>query len=118
MTRIVGLIPDLFFATRVRSVGERNGMDTTVVGSVAALVQALGEATPDVVIVDLAARGVDVDAAIRTAKERGTTVIAFGPHKDLAARTAALEAGADEWVTNQRLLEVLPERLKGLPSDP
>lgn len=112
MAGMVALIPDLFFATRVRSVAERNGIDATVVGTIDELRTALDEKSPNLVLVDLAARGIDVGAAVHLAKERGARVIAFGPHKDLAARAAALEAGTDEWVTNQRLLEVLGERLR------
>ena len=114
MTRIVALIPDLFFATRVRSAAERAGAEATVVGTLDELRTVLDERPPDIVLVDLAARGLDVVAAIRLAKEHGSKAIAFGPHKDLAARAAALEAGVDEWVTNQRLLEVLGERLRGI----
>ena len=112
MAGMVALVPDLFFATRVRAVSERSGVEASIVGTVDELRKVYEEKSPDLVLVDLAARGVDVGAAIREARERGAKVIAFGPHKDLAARATALEAGADEWVTNQRLLEVLAERLE------
>ena len=114
MVGVIALIPDLFFATRVRSVSERSGVEATIVGTIDELRTALDETSSNLVLVDLSARGIDASAAIRLAKERGATVIAFGPHKDLAARASALEAGADEWVTNQRLLEVLGERLRGM----
>ena len=114
MPRVIALIPDLFFASRVRSLAERVGVPLSAVSSLDALNEELAEVTSELVLIDLAARGVDVERAIRAAKERGTTVIAFGPHKDLVARAAALEAGADEWVTNQRLLETLAERLRDL----
>ncbi|HEX5414318.1 MAG TPA: response regulator [Chloroflexota bacterium] len=110
MVKVVALIPDLFFATRAQSVVERSGGAVMIVGTLDELRAACDGERPDLVLVDLAARGVDAGAAIRAAKERGAEVIAFGPHKDLAARATALEAGADEWVTNQRLLEVVRER--------
>lgn len=114
MLGVIALIPDLFFASRVRSAAERAGVPLTVVSSLDRLNETLDEAEVGLVLIDLAARGVDVSSAIRTTKERGKKVIAFGPHKDLAARTSALEAGVDEWVTNQRLLEILAERFRAL----
>ncbi|HVC35625.1 MAG TPA: hypothetical protein VNL16_19125 [Chloroflexota bacterium] len=105
---VLAVVPDLIFASRIESLAKQNDQSVEIVGSLVELERSLARQRPCLVLVDLSARGVDVSAAIRAAKAAGVpTVIAFGPHKDVIARAAALEAGADQWVTNQRLLETL-----------
>jgi DNA-binding NarL/FixJ family response regulator len=109
---VVAVIPDLFFATRVQAQVARLGGEVRFVPSQEELGPLLQEVRPRLVLVDLSARGWDPAAAIAAAKAGGADrVVAFGPHKDLAARSGALAAGADRWVANQRLLESLQELL-------
>jgi CheY-like chemotaxis protein len=110
---LIALAPDLFFASRIQNVAERLGTSAAIARDVAELERLVADVRPDLVLIDLGARGLDPSEAIRTAKARGARrVVAFGPHKDLAARSAALAAGADRWLTNQRLPESLRDLLK------
>jgi hypothetical protein len=54
------------------------------------------------VIVNTATQGVNWEAAIRMARERGLPVLAFGSHMDLEAREKALQAGAQKVVANSK----------------
>lgn len=106
----LALVPDLMFASRIAALARRAGRELTIASTLAEFERYLAARRPGVTLVDLSARHIDVDAAIRSARESGSAmVIAFGPHKDLSARSAALEAGAHRWVTNQRLMEALAD---------
>ena len=109
---LLAVSPDLFFTSRIEALVTRQGHRAVVARSAAELDERLATERPDLVLVDLGGRGLDAATTIRSAKAAGVArVIAFGPHKDLAARARALEAGADQWITNQRLLETLAELL-------
>jgi CheY-like chemotaxis protein len=109
---VLGLVPDLMFGTQIEGVLERLGYRVELVRDASALADRVGEAGLALVLVDLAARGVDVPAAIRALKgDAGTAevpVVAFGPHLDEAAREAARAAGADAVVANSKLAFDLP----------
>lgn len=106
----LALVPDLMFASRMAALALRAGRELTIASTLSEFERYLAARRPGVTLVDLSARHVDVNAAIRSARDAGSAlVIAFGPHKDLAARSAALEAGAHRWVTNQRLMATLAD---------
>lgn len=116
---ILALVPDLLFSSRIASLAQQAGRPLAIARSLAEFEQALATQRPALALVDLSARGIDVARAIRAAKTANVPgVIAFGPHKDLAARALAMEAGADRWVTNQRLAETLAAVLSSRPGAP
>jgi len=103
---VVAAVADLFFSSRLEDLARRANISLTVAATTPALVSAIEHDRPSLVLVDLSARGFDPIEVIGLAKYAGVAqIIAFGPHKDLTARTAALAAGADRWVTNQQLIE-------------
>ncbi len=107
---VLAAVPDLFFASRLQDLARRSGVSLLTVGDARGFADALAQAQPTLVLVDLSARGLDPSKIIREAKMANVPeIIAFGPHKDLTARAIALAAGATQWVTNQRLVEVLTE---------
>lgn len=109
---VLALAPDLFFASRLRSLGEAAGRSIQVVDSLPSLEAGLTAYRPALVLIDLGARGIDAPAAVRLAKRAGAPqVVVFGPHKDLDARAAALAAGADRWLTNQNLMTTIASLL-------
>jgi CheY-like chemotaxis protein len=109
---VLGLVPDLMFATRIRNTAAGLGYRAEVVPSVAALLERARDAAPALILVDLAARGVESAAAIQALKAdpaaRTIPVVAFGPHLDESARDAARAAGADAVVANSKLALDLP----------
>lgn len=103
---VVALGADLIFASRLASIVSREGCSF-------ASVRAAGElgrqSAPALVLIDLGARGLDLAEAVRSAKSAGArAVVAYGPHKDVAARRRALDAGCDRWLANSKLFEALP----------
>ncbi len=65
----------------------------------------------DVLVVDLSSRG-DWETTTREAAQRGTPVVAFGPHMDTEARRKAKAAGAGRVLANSNLARDLPTILK------
>ncbi len=104
MSRIIlALEKDLFFAVRIHDTLRHHDIEATTVRSLEAFTQKLDdEKRPELVIVDIATRGVDWEAAIRAAHTRGYPVLAFGSHMDLEARKKALDAGAAKVVANSK----------------
>jgi CheY-like chemotaxis protein len=110
--RVLALVPDLLFASRIEQALRRLGYRAEFAPDGAALLAQLRASPPALVLVDLAARGVEPVAAIRALKQdpvgREVPVVAFGPHRDTAARMAAQQAGADAVVANAELALDLP----------
>jgi CheY-like chemotaxis protein len=109
---VLALVPDLMFASRIEATLRPLGYRVTVVKDAAALQAAARGDGPALVLVDLAARGVEVSATIAALRADAITgalpIVAFGPHLDETARQAAAAAGADAVVANSRLALDLP----------
>lgn len=109
--QILALEKDLFFSVKMRDTLRHHGMEVKVVRTLSAFEQHLSateEEKPALVIVNTATSGVDWEAAIRQARERGYPVLAFGSHMDLEARTKALAAGALRVVANSKFASDMP----------
>jgi hypothetical protein len=90
MARVVALLPDLLFGSKVRGMLAAGGHDVEVVGSpAAALEQHDGS---DLLVVDLCEDAGDRIAALAPAA-RETKTLAFYLHTDVDTRTRALDAG-------------------------
>ena len=109
---VLALVPDLMFATQIEQVLERLGYAAAFAPDATALLARARADQPTLVLLDLAARGTDVPAAVRSLKADPTTralpVIAFGPHLDEPVRAAARAAGANAVVANSKLAFDLP----------
>ena len=100
---LLALEKDLFFSVKIRDTLRHHDMDATIVRTLPTLEQHLtSEQVPALVIVNTASKGIDWEAAIRAAHEKGIPVLAFGSHMDLEARTKALQAGARKVVANSK----------------
>lgn len=109
---VLGLVPDLMFASQIEDVVMRLGYTPLFAPDGAALLARVHDTAPSLILLDLAARGTDVAAVIRALKAdaatAGVPAVAFGPHLDAAARAAAEAAGADAVVANSKLAFDLP----------
>ena len=102
---ILALEKDLFFAVRIRDTLRHYDQEVNIVRTLSAFEEALTsseETRPPLVIVNIATKGVDWEAAIRAARANDLPVLAFGSHMDLDARARALEAGAGKVVANSK----------------
>jgi hypothetical protein len=92
---------DLMFTVQLQNMARKAGLRPLVVKPGAPLPPG------DMLVVDLSSRA-DWEQPIREARERGTTVLAFGPHMDAAGRKRAKEAGAQRVLANSNLQRDLP----------
>ena len=110
--RILAVIPDLMFQSRVREQAQALEFDLTVADAQEEAAAAIAGA-PDLVVIDLHALGIDATALIRAAKaSKGVPVLAFGRHTETAVLRAAREAGADAVVVRSTFVEDLPQLLR------
>ncbi|HEY8475239.1 MAG TPA: hypothetical protein VIN09_00065 [Chloroflexota bacterium] len=113
--RVVGLMQDLFFASRLEEAARRLGHDVAVARS-ADEFRAHVSVPPDLVVVDIGEETLPWEDLVQELKglpsTEGVPVLAFGPHRDLAARERALQAGADRVVANSQFARELPRLLE------
>jgi hypothetical protein len=104
VARVLGLIPDLLFGSRVQGALTGAGHDVQLVGDVQTARAKAADA--DVLVVDLTAghEGADMVASMVAAGELGQTrTLAFYSHVDVATRERAERAGFDVVVPRSRM---------------
>lgn len=113
--RVVAVVPDLFFATRISATAGQLGVALEM-PAIAEALTSIRRAPPALVIVDLQAPG-DPLALVRALKAdpdtRALPVIGFYSHVDRELRAAALEAGVDEPLPRSAFTARLPAILRG-----
>ena len=112
--RVLGIVPDLFFSTRIAAVAKSEGIQWRAALPRSARTAAEAE-TPDLVIIDLHAEGaLDAIADLKQGKAtQALAVIGFYSHVDVALRAAALAAGADHVLPRSAFTQRLPDLLSG-----
>ena len=92
--RVLAVIPDLFFATRVAATAKLGGIELELVSPQEAPGRA-AESPPTLVIIDLHAK--DAVALVSALKRAAPAppVVGFFSHVEIALRNEALAAGAD-----------------------
>ncbi len=90
--RIVTLVPDLLIEVRIDEAARRIDADLEALSSAMYLETALSKPT-DLLIIDLAVDGLDLDAIALIANAHTVPMVAFGPHVDAARLKAAEDAG-------------------------
>ena len=113
--RVVAVVPDLFFATRISATAEQVGVELDLPAPAAAL-ETIRRAKAALVVLDLHAPG-DPLALVRALRAEPATrslrVIGFYSHVDRALRAAALEAGLDEVLPRSAFSRKLAALLRG-----
>ena len=116
---ILALVDDLFVSARIDAAAQATGRDVRYVRSPDDFRSALRAARPAAILVGMAATRLPWADLVREAKADPATadtyVLAFGPHKDLALRERALQAGADRVIANSAFVKALPALL-GAPT--
>ena len=97
MAQVLALVDDLFFQAKILETAKHAGVNVLVCGTVSALICEMAKAPPQLVVIDLNARGRPVEALtqIRSGAHKAP-VVAFLSHvqTDLAAQARA--AGCNE----------------------
>lgn len=113
----VALVADLLFASRIRAVAALTGVKVVTVGSCEALLRAVREKGPRLILIDLDPRigsGPDLIRELKADAELGRiTLIAFGSHLERETLQAAREAGADRVLARSGFVRELPNLLRG-----
>lgn len=113
--RVVAVVPDLFFATRVAATAARLGIVLDTPPPPDAL-DAIRRSPTDLVVLDLGA-GEVVMAVARALKAdpqtRGVPIVGFYPHVEGAVRKAGLAAGVDRVLPRSAFTARLPALLAG-----
>jgi CheY-like chemotaxis protein len=112
-TGILVLVRDLLFSSRITETARRLGHPCRVARSVEEFRARLGE-SPELLMMDLTAQGMDLDAALAAVEAAGrpAPVLAWTTHA-LWKTTRPLHARCDRVVTREELTEKLPELLTG-----
>ena len=98
--RAVLLTSDLMLVSSAHGIAQRRGVELTIVADA----ESAGNASADAVLIaiDLRSPGLDVTSLVPRLRERamsGATIVAFGPHVQTDALSAAAAAGCDEVIT-------------------
>ncbi len=101
MARVVALVPDLMFGSKVHAALSAAGHDVTLTPGQDAAVEAAAGA--DVLVADLASGTVDGAALMLALPSPGPRTLACYSHVDIEGRDAAQAAGFDLVVPRSRL---------------
>jgi CheY-like chemotaxis protein len=115
LNRIVAVVPDLFFATKIEAVARAAGTEVSIVPPTQAFERCLAE-IPALVLVDLHAPGdpLALVRALRTdPRTRAAHIVGFYSHVEDALRLGALDAGVDEALPRSAFVGRLPGLLAG-----
>lgn len=121
MARVLALVPDLLFGSRVQGALAAAGQEVELIGDEQRLRERLRDpAAPagEVLIVDLTDERLDGAGILESLAADGLLAqmrtLAFYSHVDAAVRTRANEAGFDLVVPRSRMAREAPELLAGL----
>jgi hypothetical protein len=97
-------------AVRIEEAAKQLAATVVAVGSVDELRGELDSA--DLIVADLAAPGVELEALAGAAKESGVPLLGFYPHVDVALRRAAARMGVERVYPRSRFLRELAALLQ------
>lgn len=113
--RIVAVVPDLFFATRIAATAAQLSVSLEMPAPGDAL-EAIRRTPPDLVILDLGAPGdpIGLARALKTdPATRSIPLVGFYPHVDRDLRERAMAAGIDRVMPRSAFTTGLPRLLDG-----
>lgn len=119
MAQVLALIDDLFFQAKILETAKHAGVQVLVCGTVSALICEMAKARPQLVIVDLNARGRPAEALTHILSgAQKAPVVAFLSHvqTDLAAQARA--AGCSEVMPRSQFVRDLATILERAKSEP
>jgi PleD family two-component response regulator len=112
---LLAIVDDLFVRSRIDAAADLAGVEVHYVGSFEDIRAAVQERPARALLVGMAATSRRWPELIRQIRTEPAThdlyVLAFGPHKNLALRSEALDAGADRVVANSAFTRLLPTLL-------
>ncbi|HMS61338.1 MAG TPA: hypothetical protein PKD63_03590 [Solirubrobacteraceae bacterium] len=120
MARVLALMPDLLFGSKVQAALTAAGHDVEVTGD--ELAARVGAPDADVLVVDLTTDAIDGSTLVESMRVDGelgsTRTLGFYSHVDVAVRERALDAGFDLVVPRSRMNREAAELVTRLAEDP
>jgi hypothetical protein len=110
MAKIVALVPDLMFGTRIEDAAKHLGYPVEFVKPEEDAGAMIAHVSPALVVVALDAP--HSMEAIEAGRKAGARVLAFGSHKNVELMRAAKAAGCDQVVARSQMAADLPNLLK------
>lgn len=118
MKKILALVDDLLFASRIEGALPANGFAVRIAPVATATAAIAREWEPDGIVVSFGVPFQDWEGAIRAIRAEPslaeTPLLAFGPHVDTAGRAVATTAGATRVVTNGVFFNRMPDVIAAL----
>jgi CheY-like chemotaxis protein len=119
MARVLALVPDLLFGSRVQSTLQGAGHEVELIATEAVLRERLHEGgVPSVVVVDLTAADLDgpglVQSLSQSGELQGARTLGFYAHVDAEVRRRAEAAGFDRVVPRSRMAREAAELVAAL----
>ncbi len=112
MKRILLLVPDLMFGTRIEDVARRLGCTVTNVGPAEDMRAAVDREHPELVLLTFDRTGDAWERLAEAARNAGVRTVAFGSHMNAGASKRARELGCADVLANSRLSADLPNLLE------
>ena len=113
--RILGLIKDLMFRSKIDAAAEALGVEVAYVSALELVPKRCADSKPSVVVVDLSEKTFAPEptmAALRACAP-AAKVIGFASHVDLKVLAAAREAGFERVLSRQEFAAQIPSLLQG-----
>lgn len=113
--RVVAVVPDLMFRTRIETTAAQAGVTLVAVAPDRALAACEAD-PPDLIVIDLDGPGdpVALAGALRASgKAGGVPIVGFYPHVDQALRERALAAGIPQVLPRSAFVTRMADLLRG-----
>ena len=115
--RIIAAVDDLFFAAKIRTVGEQLGIRVEFARELTALLAAARAEPPALFIADLQAQRIEPFALARALKAdealRAVPIVGFFSHVNTELQEQAKQAGYDRVLPRSAFTQRLPELMQG-----
>jgi DNA-binding NarL/FixJ family response regulator len=112
--RVLGLVRDLMFRSKIDAVCESLGVEVGYVSAFEMLEQRCRDMQPSIVMVDLSERSFSPDQTIEILRAcaPAARVVGFASHVDLKALAGARQAGFESVLSRQEFAAQLPTLLR------
>jgi len=110
MTKVIALVPDLMFATRIVDTAKHLGYPIEILNRASDADATITNTSLAIVALDAP----EWEHVVTLAKQAGARVLAFGSHKNVEQMQAAKRAGCDQVVARSLMAAELPNLLRKL----
>ena len=116
-TRIIAVVDDLFFASKIRGTAEQVGVSVTFPRTIESAIEAVAKEGPSLLICDLNSRRIDpieLAKALKANEQTSrTNLLGFFSHVQTDLQKAAEQAGFDRVIPRSAFTKSLPQILLG-----